>query len=368
MADPLRPLLVRDELRPFFVDAHGVHVLDQRELPAHETWRVFGDGGVIEGVARAIETLAVRGAPAIGGAAALALAAFARRPRGTLESFVDALKQHDARLRRTRPTAVNLFVALDRIAAARDAAASKPVARVDDVAAAVVDAAEGYCLDDEAACAAIGEHGAALLKDGDLVVTICHTGALATCGQGTALGVVKSARRAGKDVGVVALETRPLLQGARLTAWECQRERIPVTLITDGMAAFALARGVRGRRIVRAFVGADRIARNGDTANKIGTFALAVACGHHGIPLHVAAPTTTIDETCADGMAIPIEERGAEEVRTARGTTLAPVDIAAWNPAFDVTPAPLVHSFITERGILARRTAVGPSSFSFSAP
>jgi methylthioribose-1-phosphate isomerase len=354
MADPLRPILVRDTLRPLFLDAHGVHLLDQRELPAHETWRVFGDGGVIEGVARAIETLAVRGAPAIGGAAALALAAFARRPRGSLSSFVDSLKAHDARLRRTRPTAVNLFVALDQIAAARDGAAEKAGADVDDVAAAVVDAAEAYCLDDEAACAAMGEHGAALLADGDVVVTICHTGALATCGQGTALGVVKSARRAGKDIAVVALETRPLLQGARLTAWECLREKIPVTLITDGMAAFALSRGVRGRRVARAFVGADRVAKNGDTANKIGTFSLAVNCKHRGVPFHVVAPLTTFDEACPDGDAIPIEERAADEVRAARGTPLSPVDVGVWNPSFDVTPSSLVTSFVTERGLLER--------------
>ncbi|MBM4279667.1 MAG: S-methyl-5-thioribose-1-phosphate isomerase [Deltaproteobacteria bacterium] len=354
MSDPLRALLVRDDLRPFFLDGHGLHLLDQRDLPAHETWRVFGDGGVIEGVARSIEGLAVRGAPAIGGAAALALAAFARRPRGTLASFVDTLKQHDARLRRTRPTAVNLFVALDAIAAARDAAAGRADARSDDVAVAVVDAAEAYCHVDEAACTAMGAHGAALLDDGDVVVTVCHTGALATCGQGTALGVVKSARKAGKDVAVVALETRPLLQGARLTAWECQRDRIPVTLITDGMAAFALNRGLRGRRIARALVGADRIARNGDTANKIGTFALAVACAHHDVPFHVVAPTTTFDETCPDGHAIPIEERAADEVRSARGAPLSPVDVGVWNPAFDVTPASLVTGFVTERGLLSR--------------
>jgi methylthioribose-1-phosphate isomerase len=357
MPDPLRPILVRDTLRPVFLDAHGVHLLDQRELPAHETWRVFGDGGVIEGVARAIETLAVRGAPAIGGAAALALAAFARRPRGTTASFVESLRAHDARLRRTRPTAVNLFVALDRIAAARDAAARADGATTDDVAAAVVDAAEAYCLDDEAACAAMGEHGAGLLHDGDVVVTICHTGALATCGQGTALGVVKSARRAGKDIAVVALETRPLLQGARLTAWECLREKIPVTLVTDGMASFALARGVRGRRIARAFVGADRVANNGDTANKIGTLSLAVNCRHHGVPFHVAAPLTTFDERCIDGDAIPIEERAADEVRAARGAALSPVDVGVWNPSFDVTPGALVTSFVTERGVLHKSSA-----------
>ncbi|MDP2340087.1 MAG: S-methyl-5-thioribose-1-phosphate isomerase [Deltaproteobacteria bacterium] len=330
----------REGLAAFFVDDDGLHLLDQRELPGQEVWHVFrGDDDGVEGVARAIESLAVRGAPAIGGAAALILGVWAQN-----QSSSSALPAHIARLRRTRPTAVNLFVALDRVAAAGS-----------DLDA-VVDAAWGYCDDDAAACRAMGDHGAALLSDGDVVVTICHTGALATCGQGTALGVVKSARRAGKDVAVVALETRPLLQGARLTAWECQREGIPVTLITDGMAAFALSRGAGGRPIRRAFVGADRIAKNGDTANKIGTFSLAVACAHHGVPFHVVAPRSTFDDGCVDGAAIPIEERDANEVRSAlrmgaRGTPTAPVDVKVWNPSFDVTPTRLIESFVSEQGI-----------------
>jgi methylthioribose-1-phosphate isomerase len=353
MTDPRRPILVRDALRPLCLDERGLRLLDQRRLPTEEVWHHFDDNdgdAAVEGVARCIESLAVRGAPAIGGAAVLALAAFARRPRLTRAQFVDALLRHDARLRRTRPTAVNLFAALDAVARARDAVVQAG-GDTDAIAAAVVDAAEAWCHADEAACTAMGDHGAALLSDGDVVVTICHTGALATCGQGTALGVVKSARRAGKDVAVVALETRPLLQGARLTAWECQREGIPVTLITDGMAAFALARGVRGRRIRRALVGADRVARNGDTANKIGTFGLAAACAHHGVPFHVVAPRTTFDDSCRDGDAIPIEERSADEVRTAVGGATSPADVAVWNPSFDVTPAALIASFVTEAGV-----------------
>lgn len=330
-------------LQAFFVDDAGLHLLDQRELPHSEVWHVFaGDDDGVEGVARAIETLAVRGAPAIGGAAALILAAWAQRQSSSSPAVFERLRVHVARLRRTRPTAVNLFVALDRVAAAG--------ADLD----AVVDAAFGYCDDDAAACLRMGDHGAELLRDGDVVVTICHTGALATCGQGTALGVVKSARRQGKDVAVVALETRPLLQGARLTAWECLREGIPVTLITDGMAAFALSRGAAGRPIRRAFVGADRIANNGDTANKIGTFSLAVACAHHQIPFHVVAPRSTFDDGCDDGAAIPIEERDPLEVRTARGTPTAPVDVKVWNPSFDVTPGALIASFVSEQGIERR--------------
>lgn len=331
-------------LHPFFVDEQGLHLLDQRELPAKEVWHVFGgDDDGVEGAARAIETLAVRGAPAIGGAAALILLVWAQTQRApTTTAFASELAKHVARLRRTRPTAVNLFVALDAIAGAKDA---------NDV----VNAALAYVDADFAACKAMGDAGADLVNDGDVVVTICHTGSLATCGQGTALGVVKSARRQGKDVSVVALETRPLLQGARLTAWECLREGIPVTLITDGMAAFALSRGIRGKKIARAFVGADRIALNGDTANKIGTFQLAVACDRHRVPFHVVAPTSTFDDGCKDGAAIPIEERDGAEVRGARGTPLSPTNVPVWNPSFDVTPTALIESFISERGVTRRR-------------
>jgi len=344
--DPRRPLVTAAALRPFRLDDAGLRLLDQRALPQEERWLRFRADDVIEGVAVAIEQLAVRGAPAIGGAAALAIAC-AVRDRGGDPDVVEFLRAADARLRRTRPTAVNLFVALDAIARARDSAA-------DDVVGAVVDAAAAYVDDDEAACAAMGDAGTDLLSDGDVVVTICHTGALATCGQGTALGVVKSARRQGKDIAVVALETRPLLQGARLTAWECLREGIPVTLITDGMASFALARGIKGRRITRAFVGADRVAENGDTANKIGTCNLAVACSAFGVPFHVVAPRSTFDDGCVDGDAIPIEERAADEVRAIRGTVTAPADVPVWNPSFDVTPARLITSWISERGVVVR--------------
>ena len=349
----LRPLLQRAALRPFFVDDEGLHLLDQRALPGDERWVLYPPTAAgLEGIALAIESLAVRGAPAIGGAAAAALSMMAQASSAAdAAAFVVEQRLFVGRLRRTRPTAVNLFVALDAVRRVLDAAGA---GAVDVVAAAVVAAAEAVIDDDVAACAAMGQAGAALLNDGDVVITICHTGALATCGQGTALGVVKSARAAGKDVAVVALETRPLLQGARLTAWECQQAGIPVTLITDGMASFALARGIGGRRIARALVGADRVARNGDTANKIGTFNLAVACHHHGVPLHVVAPRSTFDRACPDGAAIPIEERAADEVRTAKGTPLSPPTVPVWNPAFDVTPADLITSWVTEAGVVVR--------------
>ncbi len=345
----MRSILVRDALRPFFLDAAGLHILDQRALPLDERWLVCT---TLEEVARAIETLAVRGAPAIGGAAALCMAMLARASAAGTTALERVLEEADARLRRTRPTAVNLFAALDAVKAARVIAGDRgdfaPDEEARAIAARVVDAAERVVLDDEAACAAMGEHGAGLLKDGDVVITICHTGALATCGQGTALGVVKSARARGKDVRVAALETRPLLQGARLTAWECAREKIPCTLITDGMAAYAMAK----LGVTRALVGADRIAKDGATANKIGTYALAVAAKHHGVPFHVVAPTSTFDPVVDDAAGIVIEQRAADEVRTARGQPLAPHDAPVWNPAFDVTPPALIESYVSERGVL----------------
>ena len=349
MNDPDRTILQRDDLRPFRLEPRALLLLDQRALPEREDWLTLTD---VEGVAAAIETLAVRGAPAIGGAAALGVALAARTATTRDASTLRAeLARASARLRTTRPTAVNLFYALDRM----DRAIAAPVDDAAALRAAVVDEAERIVLEDEAACAAMGEAGASLLQDGDRVLTICHTGALATCGQGTALGAVKSARRAGKDVSVVALETRPLLQGARLTAWECLREGIPVTLITDGMAAAACAR----RGITKAFAGADRIAGNGDAANKIGTYGVAVIAKHHGVSFTIVAPTTTIDARTADGAGIVVEERAADEIRRPQGAVFAPVDAPVWNPAFDVTPSSLIDAIATDRGVL--RAPYGPA-------
>jgi methylthioribose-1-phosphate isomerase len=312
-------------VRAFRLEPDGLFILDQRALPHEETWL---QSTSVEDVAVAIETLAVRGAPAIGGAAALGMVIAAR-------TGVDP-QTADARLRRTRPTAVNLFAALDHMRLTHGAGASDVEAR-----------ARGWVDADEQMCAQLGAHGAELFVDGDVVITICHTGALATCGQGTALGCIKSAIAQGKEVRVVALETRPLLQGARLTAWECGREGIPCTLITDGMSAFA----IKKLGVTKAIVGADRIARDGSTANKIGTYTLATVCTSHAVPFFVAAPSTTIDPQIGKGRDIPIEQRAADEVRTARGTPLAPADVRVWNPAFDVTPPGLIDAIVTERGV-----------------
>jgi methylthioribose-1-phosphate isomerase len=333
----------------FREEAGALCVLDQRALPDEERWLSFAPGPpALDGVCLCIETLAVRGAPAIGGIAAKGLAWLARgTTTTTAAAFVAEQRAASARLLATRPTAVNLQAALDAVGAALAAAPSQ---EVDGLVAVVADAAAAVCAEDAAACAVIGGHGAVLLNDGDVVMTICHTGAIATCGQGTALGVVHSARAQQKRVSVFALETRPLLQGARLTAWECLKSGIPVTLLTDSMAAFALAR----HRVALAVVGADRIAKNGDTANKIGTYQLALACHHHQVPFYVAAPRTTFDAGCETGAQIPIEERHPDEVRRPRGQRgFAPADVPVWNPAFDVTPASLITGFITDVGILS---------------
>ncbi len=339
-------------LHAFRLDDDALHLLDQRALPEEERWLSLVS---VESVAEAIETLAVRGAPAIGGAAAagmvlaaraLTSGAHARHAHLTDTALRERLLEADARLRVTRPTAVNLFFALDRMKACFTRALFEGVsgaelrARLEREARAITD-------EDARMCAAMGAHGQALFEDGDVVLTVCHTGALATCGQGTALGVLKSAQAEGKRVHVLALETRPLLQGARLTAWECQKVGLDVTLLTDGMAGFALAR----RGVTKAIAGADRIARNGDVANKIGSYGLATLCRAHDVPFYVAAPTSTFDARAERGADIPIEERAADEVRRPRGALFAPADVAVWNPAFDVTPARLVSAIISERGV-----------------
>lgn len=333
-------------LRPFHLEERRLLLLDQRALPAEERWLTLTD---VEGVAEAIETLAVRGAPAIGGAAACAMVLAAGAGRDAGEGR-DALERRllfaDERLRRTRPTAVNLFFALDRTRVCFSRALAEG-ADAQGVHAALLAETRALLDEDERMCAAIGAHGASLLEDGDVVLTICHTGALATYGQGTALGVLKSAQAAGKRVRVIALETRPLLQGARLTAWECEKEGLDVTLITDGMAGFAFSR----LGVTKAIAGADRIARNGDVVNKIGTYSLATLARAHGVPFYVAAPTSTFDPGAQSAASIPIEERAPEEIRQPRGAVFAPADVKVWNPAFDVTPGALVDAIISERGV-----------------
>jgi methylthioribose-1-phosphate isomerase len=307
-----------------------VMMLDQRKLPSQERYELLTEWTQVE---EAIRTMVVRGAPAIGVAAAYALVLAAPRGPEALRAAADALG-------RARPTAVNLAHAI---------ATMMRVAETDPSPAALAAAAREYHAADVAACKRIGELGQAALPARCTVLTHCNAGALATGGFGTALGVVRAAVAAGKDVRVVACETRPLLQGARLTAWELMRDRIPVTLITDSMAASLMARG----EIDVVVVGADRIARSGDVANKIGTYGLACLAHVHGVPMDVAAPWSTVDLACESGAAIPIEERAPDEVVALEGARIAPDGVAVRNPAFDVSPARLIRAVTTERGRVA---------------
>ena len=296
----------------------ALEVLDQRLLPERI---VYLRCRTAAEVAAAIRDMAVRGAPAIGCAAAFGIAL---EPK---ESSYDILAK-------SRPTAVNLFWALERMRRAADKRAE----------------AEAIFSEDLAVNLEIGAHGAKLIPQGARILTYCNTGALATAGHGTALGVIRSARD--KGVSVIACETRPYLQGARLTAWECMQEGIPCTLITDNMAGHLMSR----KEIDLVIVGADRIAANGDTANKIGTYTLAVLARRHGLPFYVAAPLSTFDRNIADGSLIPIEERPAEEVTGYRGQRWAPEGVAVRNPAFDVTPAELITAIICEGGVVQAPT------------
>jgi methylthioribose-1-phosphate isomerase len=321
----------------------AVELLDQRLLPTQEVVLRLERA---EDVARAITDMAVRGAPAIGVTAALGLALGAGELPDEREAFERGWAELCARFARTRPTAVNLFWAIDRMKARRAVLAGAEVAAV---RAALVVEARAILDEDVAACRALGRAGAALVPDGASILTHCNAGALATAGYGTALGVVRGARDAGKRIRVFADETRPFLQGARLTAWELVKARIPVTVITDGMAADLMRRG----ELTCVIVGADRIAANGDVANKIGTYGVGVLAHVHGLPFYVAAPVSTIDPTLADGSAIPIEERSAEEVTHVAGVRIVAEGAGVRHPAFDVTPAELVTAIVTERGVLS---------------
>jgi methylthioribose-1-phosphate isomerase len=303
-----------------------VILLDQRRLPAAEEYLRLAR---VEDLARAIETLAVRGAPAIGIAAAYGVVLAA--------AHGEDVHAATARLRRTRPTAVNLGWALDRMAR---------LGRHD--VAALAAEARAIHREDVAACRALGRIGAQRVPDGATVLTHCNAGALATGGYGTALGVVRAARAQGKRVRVVACETRPVLQGARLTAWELGKDGFDVTVITDSMVAALMRR----RGVDLAVVGADRIARSGDVANKIGTYGVACLAHLHDVPFYVAAPFSTVDLACPDGDSIPIERRSEREVLCFGDLPVAPVleNVHADNPAFDVTPARLVRAIFTERG------------------
>ena len=321
----------------------SVRILDQTLLPDQERYL---DLQTVEQVAEAIRMLRVRGAPLIGIAAAMGVT-LETRTGNTLEGVRAAA----AMLAATRPTAVNLQWALDRmVCRARDA-----VAQGRNLREALVAEASAIWDEDRAMCVRIGAAGAALLGEDALVLTHCNAGALATGGIGTALAPVYTAHQAGRRVAVIADETRPLLQGSRLTAWELARAGVPVTVIADSMAASRLRRG----DVTCVIVGADRIAANGDVANKIGTYGLALAARAHNVPFYVAAPSSTIDPATPDGAHIPIEERRDEEVAGWRGHPAAPAEAKIWNPAFDVTPAELVTAIITDQGIVAPRDAAG---------
>lgn len=317
-----------------------LELVDQTLLPGELRWIQIAD---TEGLAEAIYALRVRGAPAIGIAAAYGLALAA----GSLPEDVDPLPElqaHHERLASTRPTAVNLRWALDRMLAV----AARAVAEGENVASALSCAARRLHATEIRANRTIGILGAELLPEGATILTHCNTGALATGGYGTALGVVCSAWRRGKLRAVLVDETRPLLQGARLTAWELGEEGIPYQVIVDSAAGSLLARGAADA----VLVGADRIARNGDVANKIGSYPLAVLARRHGVPYYSVAPTSTIDPALQTGAEIPIEERPEEEILTLHGVRTAPADAAATNPAFDVVPHDLIDGIITEAGVL----------------
>jgi methylthioribose-1-phosphate isomerase len=310
------------QVTPLRWDGHVLSLLDQRLLPREEVWI---ECRTASAVAEAIRTMVVRGAPAIGVSAAFGIAMAAEQGLD-LQIAADELK-------RARPTAVNLAWAVDRMMRANGDLAEE---------------AERILAEDLAANRRMGAHGAQLLGAQSTILTHCNAGALATAGYGTALGVIRAAVEAGKRVAVFADETRPYLQGARLTAWELQRDGIDVTLITDSMSGHFFQQ----KTFDAVIVGADRIAANGDAANKIGTYTVAVLANAHGVPFYVAAPVSTIDPHCPTGAEIPIEERSAQEVVEIYGSRVAPEGIQVRHPAFDVTPARLITAIITERGVL----------------
>jgi methylthioribose-1-phosphate isomerase len=315
--------------------AGAVRILDQTLLPREERYL---DLDTLDAVGEAIRTLRVRGAPLIGIAAAMGVAMDASH--GDLER----VRRACAFLGATRPTAVNLHWALRRMERRAEMAAAGG-----DLASALRREAQAIWDEDRVMCDRIGQAGAPLVPSGSTVCTICNAGALATGGIGTALAPIYTLHRLGQGPSVIVPETRPLLQGSRLTAWELTRAGVRCTVITDGMIASRLRRGDVGC----AMVGADRIAANGDFANKVGTYALALAARAHGVPLYVLAPSSTVDPATASGSAIPIEERAADEVTSWRGHRVAADQVEVWNPAFDVTPADLVTAFVTDRGVLA---------------
>ena len=321
----------------------AVRLLDQSRLPTHVE---FLDCRDYQAVAQAIRELKVRGAPAIGVTAAMGVALGAQALQTTdYDEFAKGVGAICDHLATSRPTAVNLFWAIARMKHKLAALRSKSVSAIKND---LITESQAILDEDIALCKAMGQHGAALIRSGQTILTHCNAGALATAGYGTALGVIRAAWEQGKQIRVIADETRPVLQGARLTAWELMQDKIPVTLITDNMAGSLMRQG----KIQLCVVGADRIAANGDIANKIGTYSVAVLARAHNIPFYVAAPYSTIDLKTASGDDIPIEQRSPLEVTAIHGShPVAPAGVAVFNPAFDVTPADLITGIITERGV-----------------
>lgn len=332
-------------IQPIRWEKDRLLLLDQTRLPEKETYvtcRTYQDA------ARAIKTMIVRGAPAVGITAAMGIALGAQAiPGGGKKKFLARFEKICNAIGSTRPTAVNLFWAIERM---KVLVHQEPFPPLPDLKEQLKQEAEAILAEDILGNKRIGRYGSRLIKDGDTILTHCNAGALATGGYGTALGVVRGAMEQGKKIAVIADETRPFLQGARLTAWELKKDGIPVTVITDNMAGAMM----RQKRINAVIVGADRIAANGDVANKIGTYSLALLAKEHRIPFYVAAPLSTIDFAVKTGEKIPIEERNGKEVSHFQGKRLVPRGIAVWNPAFDVTPQKLVSALITDAGIVRR--------------
>jgi len=320
-----------------------VSMLDQTKLPIEV---VYFDCKTYQDVAKGIKDLIIRGAPAIGVAAAMGIALGVKDIKANdFAGFYIEMEEICNHLGSTRPTAVNLFWAIERMKRVAIANKEKPISTIKDI---LFEESNRVLTEDIAANMAMGKHGSQFIKTGDTILTHCNAGALATAGYGTALGVIRAAKEEGKEIKVFADETRPVLQGARLTAWELMEDGIHVTLITDNMAGYFMKKGM----INLCIVGADRIARNGDAANKIGTYSVAVLAREHGIPFYVAAPVSTIDFNIPSGDHIPIEERNPEEVSHVFGKVqIAPANVNIANPAFDVTPAGYITAIITEKGV-----------------
>ena len=334
---------MENEFKTVYWHDGKVRMIDQTKLPHEEVWLDFDD---YKDVAEAICKMQVRGAPAIGVTAALAMALAASRFESSdTDELVDYLSEVGYHLAATRPTAVNLFWAIKRM---NDFIRSNRNMDADSLKKAIINEAESIRSEDLTRNKVLGCFGAELIDDGDSILTHCNAGALACAGYGTALGVIRAAWESGKKIHVYVDETRPLLQGARLTAWELSREGIPMTLITDNVAGYMMQMG----KVQKVIVGADRISANGDVANKIGTYTVATMAKAHKIPFFVAAPTSTIDMAIASGEMIPIEERSVEEVIGFNGNNWAKKDLSVANPAFDVTPNHMVQALITEKGIL----------------